>query len=394
MAWQNLNIAIESEIENIFDKILSHRRTIHSNPELSCKEFETTDYIISVLDELGIKYEKITPTGVVAILGQGEKCIALRADIDALPIEEDTGLPFASKNKGIMHACGHDLHVAMLLGAAEILKKHEAMLSGTVKLIFQPSEELLPGGAIQMINAHALENPRPMYVFGQHINPEAESGSISTVSGPMMASSDELYWTLIGKGSHAAQPHAGNDPIAAAAELVSHFQIMLNKARNPLYPAVLSVTSIIGGSATNIFPDSASMQGTLRTFDDDLRTQLHEKIEATSRTICSLFNVECHLEIKRGYPPLINDEKATSNFLSFISEYLPKIKIEKAEPKMWAEDFAYFAKQIPSVFWFLGVKKNISEPTIPLHNPKLNPDETAMKSGVGALVLAAIKFLK
>lgn len=394
MDIQNIKDLVESEVEGLYDKVLAHRRFIHSNPELSCQEHKTTSYIIGVLKELGIDYKQITETGVVANIGKGEKCIALRADIDALPIEEETGLEFSSENKGVMHACGHDLHTAMLLGVAEILKKYENQLNGTIKLIFQPSEELLPGGAIKMINAGVLDNPRPMMVFGQHIDPDTETGRVAVSAGPVMASSDELYWTLTGKGSHAAQPHLGNDPIVASTELVSHFQTMINKFRNPLNPAVISVTSIIGGKATNIFPDFVSMKGTLRTFDDNLRAELQNRIVVSSQTLCSLFNVDCNIDIKKGYPPLVNDEQATSSFIKFVSEYLPTEKIDKFEPKMWAEDFAYFAKEIPSVFWFLGVKKDLNEPTIPLHNPRLNPDEEAMKNGVGVMAYIAFKFLE
>lgn len=377
-----------------FDNVIKHRRIIHANPELSCQEFATSAYVCDTLGKLGIEYHKCTETGVVGIIGKGDDCIALRADIDALPIYEETGLEFASKNVGVMHACGHDMHTAILLGVAQILKEMESELNGTIKLIFQPSEELLPGGAIQMINAGVLENPRPKMVFGQHIEPSMPSGTLHFASGPVMASADEIYWTLRGKGSHAAQPHLGNDPISAAAAIINHFQTMLNKNKNPLKPAVLSIASINGGSATNIFPEEVKMKGTLRTFDDELRSDLQKLIDEHSLSISSLFGVDCEIEIRKGYPPLINDPIATDFAKSSAEKILSKEKVFDFEPKMWAEDFAYFAKNVPSVFWFLGAKPIEQQEIIPLHNSKLSPDEQAMINGVATMAFVAMASLK
>jgi len=386
-------IEIKNLIEEIYQLVVGFRRKIHQNPELSNKEFATTEFIISILKENNIEYKRITETGAVGIIGMGNNCIALRADIDALPIKEETELPFASQNPGIMHACGHDFHTAILLGSAIILKKFEEHLNGTIKLIFQPSEELIPGGALKMIKAGVLDNPRPKYVFGQHIYPELNTGEIAVSAGPVMAAADELYWNLYGKGSHAAQPHMGNDPLIVAAHLIIHLQAMLNKNKNPFSPAVLSVTSVIGGKATNIFPEFASMQGTLRTFDESLRSKLHKLIENNSRQIASLFDVKCDVEVRKGFPALINNSELVDKFKDIANQALGVNNVHSFEPKMWAEDFAYFAREVPSVFWFLGVKQSVDSEVVPLHNSKLNPDEQALKTGMLAMVSAAIELL-
>ncbi len=386
-------IEIKNQIGEIYQQVVDFRRKIHQNPELSNKEFATTEFIISILKDNNIEYKRITETGAVGIIGKGNNCIALRADIDALPIKEETELPFASQNPGIMHACGHDFHTAILLGSAIILKKFEEHLNGTIKLIFQPSEELIPGGALKMIKAGVLDNPRPKYVLGQHIYPELNTGEIAVSAGPVMAAADELYWNLYGKGSHAAQPHMGNDPLIVAANLIIYLQAMLNNNKNPFSPAVLSVTSVIGGNATNIFPEFASMQGTLRTFDESLRSKLHKLIENNSRQIASLFDVKCDVEVRKGFPALINNSELVDKFKYIANQALGVNNVHGFEPKMWAEDFAYFAREVPSVFWFLGVKQSVDSEVVPLHNSKLNPDEQALKTGMLAMVSAAIELL-
>ncbi len=389
---KQLKDVINEKVELIFEKIVQHRRQFHSNPELSCCEYETADYITETLNNLGIKNSRPTKTSVVGIIGEGLPCVGLRADIDALPIEEETGLPYASLNKGVMHACGHDLHTAMLLGAAEVLMSIKNEIKGTIKLIFQHSEELLPGGAIEMIRNGVLSNPEPQYIFGQHIDPFSPVGNLYFAPGPVMASSDEIYWTMRGKGSHAAQPHLGQDPIMAAAELIRHYPAMLVKHTNPLKPVVLSVTSVHGGSATNIFPDEVKMQGTLRTFDDHIREDLHKLIIEQSKVICSNFGVECEIIKKKGYPPLVNDNDLARQAKNFAADYLGNEFVHEFEPKMWAEDFAYFAKEKPSVFWFLGAKESCSE-GVPLHNSILNPSEKALFAGTGFLAYIAVESI-
>lgn len=377
----------------IFPKIQRLRREIHSNPELSFKEFETCKLIRQKLDELGIENKVIGNTGVVATIGNGKKCVGLRADIDALPIKEETGLIFSSKNDGVMHACGHDMHTSMLIGAAEILKENEYKLNGTVKLIFQPGEEKLPGGASILINEGVLENPRVDAMFGQHIYPGEAEGHISLNSGAVMGAPDELYFTIKGKSTHAAQPHLGNDPIIVASQLIIHFQTLMTKYKDPIEAGVLSITSIKGGDATNIIPDEVKLMGTLRSFNDDWRNKMHKLILENSKSLCELYGCEIDVEIRKGYPPVINDEELTELTIKNAKEIVGEHNTLEFVPKMWGEDFAFYGKNVPATFWFLGVKPaNVSDMPA-LHNSKLNPSENAMPIGTTMLVLAAINYL-
>ena len=273
-----MNDIIVNKVNKIYEKVVDYRRYLHQNPELSFKEFNTTRFIISKLQQLNINFYQPTETGVVAIIGNGDNCVALRADIDALPIKEETELPFSSYNEGVMHACGHDMHTAMLLGVTEILNDLKHEYNGCIKVIFQPGEEKLPGGASVLIKAGVLENPKPLAIFGQHIYPDEKEGVIALNSGPFFASADEIYWTIVGKSGHAAQPQLSNDAILASSHLINFYQTMITKFKNPLNPGVLSVTSINGGSATNIFPDKVKMMGTLRSFDENWRLEMHNLI--------------------------------------------------------------------------------------------------------------------
>lgn len=384
---------IQISVNKIYDKIITYRRHIHQNPELSYQEYKTADFIRKKLSELEINFYPLAGTGTVALIGEGDKCVALRADIDALPIMEETGLEFRSQNNGVMHACGHDMHISMLLGAAEVLKNMESELNGCVKLIFQPAEEKLPGGAQEMIKLGVLKDPVPQMVFGQHIFPEGETGTIHIGDGVVMAAADELFWRISGSGSHAAHPHVGKDPIAASAALITYYQSMITKFRNPFDAGVLSVTSIHGGNANNIFPDEVLMKGTMRSFNRQWREEFHDKLHEKSIALCRLFDCECDLEIRKGYPPLANSASAVA-----IARNASKILIGEEnthifEPRMWAEDFAYFAAELPAVFWFLGVKKPELESMAPLHNSHLDPDEEAMRTGMAMMVKCATDFL-
>lgn len=387
------NQKIFEHAKEIYPELIQVRRHLHKNPELSFREYKTAEFIEQYLSNLQIPTRRIAETGIIGIVGKGKTCIAFRADIDALPIEEHTKLDFASNNSGIMHACGHDIHTATLLGTARILKQSENELSVQVKLIFQPGEEKLPGGATKLIELGALDNPEPVAIFAQHTDPDTEVGKIAINSGYIMASADELYWTLRGKGSHAAQPHYGNDAILAAANIVTNIQSITNKFKNPLSPAIISITSINGGSATNIFPDEVKLMGTLRTFDNTLRNQLLKKIEEFSKEIAKLYGVECQFSPLLGYPPLKNDYEMTNIVAQNAADLLGKENVIRFEPKMWAEDFAYYSNKIPAVFWFNGVRpKNYSGEFFGLHSPKYNPDEEAIIYGIAMFVKIAFAF--
>jgi amidohydrolase len=380
-------------VTQMFPELVELRRHLHRNPELSFHEHETSAFIAEQLTTLGIPHQRMATTGIVAHIGSGDRCVALRADIDALPIAEETGLPYASERPGVMHACGHDTHTTMLLGAARILKERENELNGVVKLIFQPGEELSPGGATLMIADGALENPRPEIMFGQHIYPDATVGNVQFVAGPALASADELYWTIRGFGAHAAQPHKGNDPLLAATGLVHHLRSLITARRNPLHPGVLTITSIHGGSATNIIPEVVELKGTLRAFNNEWREFAWTWLEEQTRAYCALYNCEGELNIVKGYPPLVNDEHAVAFARSVAASALGTESISEFEPKMWAEDFAFYSQQMPVCFWMLGGRP-ASQATMPgLHNAAFAPDEQAMIIGTTLLVESAQTYL-
>jgi amidohydrolase len=376
------------------DEIISHRRYFHKHPELSFKEFETSKYIKMCLTEFGIESRSAGETGRIAQIGNFDKCIALRADMDALPILEETGLEFESENKGVMHACGHDFHTSMLLGAAKIIKENEAKLKGSIRLIFQPGEEKIPGGAKQMISNGCLENPVPLAIFGQHINPEDEVGKLAVNSGYILASADELYWTISAKGSHAAQPHKGTDAVLASANLILTLNTLVNKNRDPLLPGLMSITSVHGGTATNIFPDEVKLMGTFRSFSEEWREKMHILLVAKSREICAVYGTNCELRIEKGYPSLFNNEDSSDFVQKTAGELLGKDNVLKFEPKMWAEDFAYYAQKVPATFWQLGVKPKTQSEMPPLHNAKLSPDESALAIGTAMFVKTAFDYFK
>ncbi|MBK6760583.1 MAG: amidohydrolase [Ignavibacteria bacterium] len=381
------------QVRALFPQMVETRRHIHRHPELSFHEFETSKFISQQLSDMGIEHSTIATTGIVAHIGSGSRCVALRADIDALPIVEETGLEYASQNPGVMHACGHDTHTTMLLTTARVLKANESSLNGVVKLLFQPGEEKTPGGASIMIEQGALQNPTPEIIFGQHIDPDATFGNVSFVAGPMLASADELYWTIKGFGAHAAQPHKGKDPIMAATGLVQHLQNLVTKNRNPLLPGVMTITSIHGGSATNIIPDVVEMKGTLRSFDAQWRKDAWTYLEEQTRLYCALHGCEGTIEIHKGYPPLVNDAGAVDFAREVAATVLDASKISDFEPKMWAEDFSFYTEHMPACFWMLGGRPAALETMPGLHNPRFAPEEEAMITGAALLVETATQYL-
>ena len=386
-------MTINDQATEMFPDMQETRRHLHRHPELSFQEHETSAFIQRRLTELDIPFRVVATTGVVAHIGSGDRCVALRADIDALPITEETGLPYASENPGVMHACGHDTHTTMLLAAARMLKDRETELPGVVKLLFQPGEEKTPGGASIMIAEGALEDPTPTMIFGQHINPDAPFGELSFVSGPMMAAADELYFTITGYGAHAAQPHLGRDPMFAATGLVHHLQSLITKKRNPLHAGVLTITAIHGGHATNVIPDEVTMKGTLRAFDQEWRESAWTYLEEQTRSYCALHGCEGRLEISKGYPPVVNDEAATAFARNVASEVFGADRVNDFEPKMWAEDFAYYSQHMPGCFWMLGGRPSDLTSMPGLHNPKFAPQEDAMITGATMLAEVAVRAL-
>lgn len=390
---RNTTDIVRKKVDALFAETVRFRRHMHSNPELSFQEYETSAFISSVLAENNIGHHTLCQTGVVGLIGNGENCVALRADIDALPIFEETGLEYKSLTDGRMHACGHDMHTSMLLTAAIILKEMENELPGQVKLIFQLGEEKLPGGASLMIKEGVLENPKPSAIFGQHIYPGEQVGKIQMAPGYVMGAADEIYWTIKGKSTHAAQPHLGFDPIVAATQLINYYQTLMTKFRDPLTEGVLSVTYIQGGTTTNIIPEEVKLMGTFRSFDPQWRLHMHRLIEENSDKLCSLYGCGCEVEVRKGFPAVFNHEQPTRLAWDTALEVMGEENTSKFVPKMWGEDFAYYGQRIPASFWFLGVRPEGMEEMPALHNSRLAPDEEAMKYGAQMLVMSAINYL-
>ena len=374
--------------------LIRDRRHLHQNPELSFVEHETAAYIRERLTAMDIPFRTLADTGTVAHIGSGDRCVALRADIDALPIHEESGVEFASRRDGVMHACGHDAHTAMLLAAARMLKDREHTLGGVVKLIFQPGEEKLPGGASIMIKEGALLDPIPEVIFGQHVYPDAPAGQLGFVPGAMMAAADELYWTIHGRGGHAAQPHQTVDPIVIAANLINQLQSIISRTLNPFDSGVLSVTAIHAGHANNVIPDTVEMLGTLRSLNLEWRESAINKIEQFSRVLAETAGGSCDVRVVRGYPPLFNNDEATAFARGTALNLVDHSHVFDFEPKMWGEDFAYYAREIPACFWMLGVRAHDRDSAPGLHNSHFVIEESALHKGAAMMSAAAIQRLR
>ena len=378
-------------VEEIYPLAVEFRRHFHQYPEFAMQEVETQRYITGVLDKYKIPYQ-VVGTGIIAILGKGQKCVAIRADMDALKVKEETGLAYSSCNEGMMHACGHDMHMAMVLGAAIVLKSREEELQGTVKIVFQPSEEKRPGGA-RLLLPELLKAPVPQAIFGQHIFPNLLTGTIGIRPGAFFASSDNIIFSVEGKGTHAAMPHAGSDPILATACLIQFYQTLITKFRDPLVPAVLSITSVHGGTCNNVIPYKVEVLGTVRTHDNALRYRIFELIEEKSKEICALYGCTFTMDKTwNGLPVLVNDEQLTKFVVKNATELFGETKVITMNHLTLGEDFAIYLEKIPGAFWVLGVCPPEQESLPPLHNPKLSPDERAMKTGIMLMVENCLRW--
>jgi len=304
---------VKEKADHYFHKVVEIRRHLHQHPELSFQEEQTAQFVFQTLESMGLQPQRIANTGVVALI-EGAKTgpvVALRADLDALPILETNEVPYKSKNDGVMHACGHDVHTASLLGAAMILNDLKSELSGKIKLIFQPGEEKLPGGASIMIQEGVLKNPEPKAIFGQHVFPELEVGKVGFRSGQYMASCDEIHITVKGKGGHGAMPHLAIDPILISSHLVLALQQVVSRKSNPLIPSVLTIGKFIGNGATNVIPSEVKLEGTFRTFDETWRSEAHKEIVSIAENLVKSMGGTCDIDIQRGYPFVLNDEALT-----------------------------------------------------------------------------------
>jgi amidohydrolase len=381
-----------------YESLQTWRRHLHQNPELSWEEYETTAYIEQVLRKIGITaIQKPLKTGLIALIegkNPSKKCVALRADIDALPIQEANVCEYKSTKEGVMHACGHDVHSTCLLGAAQYLWNHREDFEGTIKLIFQPSEEKQPSGAEALIEAGALANPSVSSIIGLHVTPELETGKLGFRKGKFMASADEIYMTVHGKGGHAASPHLCIDPIIISANILIALQQLVSRYSNPITPTVLSFGDIHGFGATNIIPEKVTLKGTLRTFDEAWREVLHSKINSICQNIAESFGGSCEIDIPKGLSYVNNDDRITETIQNVAIELLGKEQVVEMPIRMGAEDFSAYGHQIPSSFFRLGTGNIAKNITATVHNPKFDIDENALSIGALAMAKMGMQLLE
>jgi len=393
----NLKEKIRELAKTSWQEIVDVRRHIHANPELSFEEHNTSAFIAGKLKEFGISFKQgIVKTGIVAeIHGKNPlaKTIALRADMDALPILEENKTDYVSRNKGVMHACGHDVHTASLLGVAKILSQLKNEFEGTVRLIFQPGEEKLPGGASLMIKEGVLENPRPAGIIGQHVFPSMEGGKVGFRKGMYMASTDEIYITVRGKGGHAAMPSTYNNPIYIASQVLLELKKEFMDADTrqvPDVPTVLAFGRFIANGATNVIPDEVKIEGTFRTMNEGWRKEAHKKMKATAQKVASNLGGNCEFAIMDGYPFLINNEAMTEKAIAHAKEYLGETNVEELDLRMTAEDFAFYSQVVPACFYRLGTGNVSKGITSGVHTSTFDIDERALETGMGLMAWLAV----
>lgn len=383
--------------DQFFEEMIGIRHHLHQYPELSFEEHQTSAYIREILDDWGIAYSfPFVKTGIVARI-QGDKPgkrIALRSDMDALPIKESTGLDFESRNDGIMHACGHDIHMTSLLGSIRILNQLKHLMEGEVLFVFQPGEEKIPGGARLMLEEGVFKDTPPDLIIAQHVLPDMEAGKVGFKGGRYMASSDEIYITMHGKGGHGALPRFINDPVLMAAHALITLQQEINRKSPSNIPTVLSFGKVVADGAVNVIPDQVHLEGTFRTMNEPWRKEAHELIRQLTSGLASSMGGSCEIEIRKGYPVLFNHEELTRESKSIATDLLGAEQVEDMEIRMTAEDFAWFAQAIPGMMYRLGVKEKGSNQVFPLHTPGFRVDESALMTGISLLSYLSFELLK
>jgi amidohydrolase len=388
---------IKSLAQAYKQEVIDLRRHLHSHPELSFQEFQTAAFVAEKLKAIGItEIESKATTGWSALIkgkNPEKKVVALRADMDALPISEANEVPYKSQNPGVMHACGHDAHTASLLGAAKILHEVRDQFEGTIKLIFQPGEEIIPGGASLMIKDKVLENPRPNYILGQHVMPMIPAGKVGFRSGLYMASADELYLTIKGKGGHGAMPETFIDPVLISAHLLVALQQIVSRVANPKIPSVLSFGRVEALGATNIIPNEVKIQGTFRTLDEAWRAKAHEKMRQIAEGIVEGMGGQLDFEIRKGYPFLKNNPELTARSVAAAQTYLGAENVLDLDIWMAAEDFAYFSQEIDGCFYRLGTRNEARGITSGVHTPTFDIEEEALEIGAGLMAWLAVSEL-
>lgn len=387
---------IQTLAQDIHGDVVKHRQHLHAHPELSFQEHNTCAYVKTELDKLGIGWKAVAGTGVLAMIeGKGSgKVIALRADMDALPIREENDVPYASQNPGVMHACGHDFHTSSLLGTARILNSIKDELNGSVKLLFQPGEEVLPGGATLMIKDKVLEHPAPLAVIGQHAMPSLEVGKVGIRKGKFMASMDALSIRIKGRGGHGAMPEQNVDPVVIASHIVIALQHVVSRMASPKEPTVLSIGKVVAAGAVNVIPNEVHMEGTFRTMNETWRNEAHKRMIAMATGIAESMGATCEFEITRGYPFLVNEEKITGQLQQIAADYLGEENVIESEPWMASEDFAYYSQVADACFYICGTGNPSKGITSGLHTPTFNIDEDALKISTGLMAYMCVEVLK
>lgn len=388
---------IKALAHTIAPELIGIRQHLHANPELSYQEFKTSAFVQNELTKMGIRFEVKATTGILATIegkNPSAKVIALRADMDALPIQEENQVPYQSINKGIMHACGHDVHTTVLLGAARILNDLKAEWEGTIKLLFQPGEERNPGGASYMIKEGVLDNPRPAGIVALHVHPGLDVGKLSFRKGRVMASADEIYITIRSKGGHAAAPHLTADTVLIASQLIVSLQQIISRNNSPISPSVLSICSIQGGNTTNVIPSEVKLMGTFRAMDETWRYKAHELIRKQAIGLVESMGAEIDLHIDIGYPTVDNDPDFTEAAWQLANNYMGKQQVEETELRMGAEDFGYYTQVIPGCFFRLGVRNESKGIIHQVHTPKFDIDESAIEIGAGMMAYLGISLTK
>lgn len=393
-----LHTVLKEQAQELFESLLTIRRHIHQHPELSYQEHNTASFVEQQLTNWGIPHQRMAGTGVVALITGTKqpksKVVALRGDMDALPIQETTGLAFASEVPGVMHACGHDVHTTCLLGAAKLLLQNSPHFSGTVKLIFQPGEERNPGGASILIKEGVLQNPTPEAIIALHVHPGLETGKLSFRSGRVMASADEIYITIKSKGGHAAAPHLTADTILIAAHLITSLQQIISRNNNPTSPSVLSICSIQGGHTTNVIPAEVKLMGTFRAMDEEWRYKAHELMKKQAIGLVEAMGAEIDFLIDVGYPTVDNEPHLTQQCRQAAADMWGKEQILETEMRMGAEDFGYYTKHIPGCFFRLGVRNEQINAIHNVHTPNFIADEDAIPIGSATMAYLALSYLE
>lgn len=389
--------AVKELSEKFYDEVLEIRRHLHSHPELSFNEHNTASFIEEQLRKIGITdFERKATTGITFMIHGKEnngKVVAMRADIDALPIKEANDVPYKSQNEGIMHACGHDVHTSSLLGAVKILNELKDHFSGSVKVIFQPGEEKLPGGASILIEEGILKNPEPTRILGQHVMPFIDSGKVGFKKGMYMASADEIYFTVKGKGGHAAMPEDAVDPVLITSHIIVALQQIVSRNCSPKIPSVLSFGKVLANGATNVIPDEVHVEGTFRTYDEEWRADAHIRMKTMAEGIANSMGATIDFEVKKGYPHLKNHPEYTELNIEAAKDYLGEENVEELDLWLAGEDFAFYSHHVDACFYRLGTRNEAKGITSGVHTPTFDIDEPALKVGMGLFAWLTIAEL-